>query len=144
MMGLCFEPQCSQLRRMLTKVVYMNSIVDDTYGTHDELNFSISTVKQKVLAKEDKSNNWKKLGAAYMKESDWLNAGYIPKCDEYMKIAVLTAPCVFYVTNSFVGMDKLYLTNGFLVARSAGVICRCMVDISDHEVSITQHVYNIF
>ncbi|KAG5601157.1 hypothetical protein H5410_032527, partial [Solanum commersonii] len=27
------------------------------------------------------------------------------------------------------------LTNGFLVARSAGVICRCMDDISDHEVN---------
>lgn len=87
-----------------------------------------------------------------MKESDWLNAGYIPKCDEYMKNAVITATCMLYVTNSLVGMDELYmtkeniewLTNGLLVARSAAAICRCMDDISDHEVSITQHLYKFF
>ncbi|KAG5601130.1 hypothetical protein H5410_032500 [Solanum commersonii] len=50
---------------------------------------------------------------------------------------------MLYVTNSSVGMDKLYmtkeniewLTNGLLVARFAGVIGRCMDDISDHEVN---------
>ncbi|XP_015161133.1 germacrene C synthase-like [Solanum tuberosum] len=180
--GLSVEPQYSRLRRMLTKVVNMNSIVDDTYdayGTHDELVFLTNAIErwdisvmdslppymriiyqellniydeaEEVLAKEGKSNSviyyakneWKKLTAAYMKESDWLNAGYIPKCDEYMKNAVITATCMLYVTNSLVGMDKLYmtkeniewLTNGLLVARSAGAICRCMDDISDHEVN---------
>ncbi|KAG5601129.1 hypothetical protein H5410_032499 [Solanum commersonii] len=124
--GLSVEPQYSRLRRMLTKVVNMNSIVDDTYdayGTHDELVLLTNAIErwdisvmdslppymrivyrellniydeaEEVLAKEGKSNSviyyakneWKKLTAAYMKESDWLNAGYIPKCDEYMKNA---------------------------------------------------------
>ncbi|TMW99339.1 hypothetical protein EJD97_002711 [Solanum chilense] len=180
--GMSVEPQYSRLRRMLTKVVNVNSIVDDTYdayGTHDELVLLTNAIErwdisamdslppymkiiyqellniydeaEEVLAKEGKSNSviyyaineWKKLTAAYMKESDWLNAGYIPKCDEYMKNAVITATCMLYVTNSLVGMDELYmtkeniewLTNGLLVARSAAAICRCMDDISDHEVN---------
>lgn len=180
--GLLFEPQHSRLRRMLTKVVNMNSIIDDTYdayGTYDELVLLTNAIQrwdisamdslppymrtiyqellniyieaEQVLAKEGKpdsviyyaKNEWKKLTAAYMKESEWLNAGYIPKCDEYMKNAVITATCMLYVTNGLVGIEELHmtkenidwLTNGLLVARSAAAICRCLDDISDHEVN---------
>lgn len=86
-----------------------------------------------------------------MKESDWANAGYISKCEEYMTIAHVTCGCMFFVTNSLVDMEELttketieWKTNGTLITHAASTICRLMNDIADdHEVSTVQQQFSI-
>jgi len=86
----------------------------------------------------------KKLVAAYFKEAQWLNANYIPKCEEYMKNGVVTSTGTMYGIISLVVMEEIitkeafeWLANEPLILRAASTICRLMDDMADHEVSIT-------
>ncbi|WMV34359.1 hypothetical protein MTR67_027744 [Solanum verrucosum] len=121
-----FELKYNRVRTMMTKVLKMSSIIDDTYdayGTIDELapftvaiqRWDISAINsivpylrpayeglldvysemEQVLAKECKSDclyyakhEMKKLVSAYFKEAQWLDAGYIPKCEEHLENAL--------------------------------------------------------
>ncbi|XP_070011818.1 sesquiterpene synthase 12-like isoform X3 [Nicotiana tabacum] len=177
--GIYFEPQYSRSRSMITKVVKMNSIIDDTYdayATFDELVLFTDAIQrwdegamdslptylrsiyqglldvfnemEEVLAKEGKADRiyyakkeMKKLVAAYFKEAQWLNANYIPKCEEYMKNGVVTSTGTMYGIISLVVMEEIitkeafeWLANEPLILRAASTICRLMDDMADHEV----------
>ncbi|PHU14596.1 hypothetical protein BC332_15801 [Capsicum chinense] len=102
---------------------------------------------EEELTKEGKSDRvyygrfeMKKLARAYFKEAEWLNAGYIPKCDEYIKNAIVSTTFMVLGTTSLIGMEELitkdifeWITNAPSIVRASSTICRLMDDISDHE-----------
>uniref|UniRef100_M1AZX2 Caryophyllene/alpha-humulene synthase n=1 Tax=Solanum tuberosum TaxID=4113 RepID=M1AZX2_SOLTU len=106
---------------------------------------------EQVLAKECKSDRlyfakheMKKLVSAYFKEAQWLDAGYIPKCEEHLENALVSSGCLMATTFSLVGMEEFipkqtyeWLMNEPLIVRAFSMICRAMDDIIGHEVSIT-------
>ncbi|OIT34738.1 germacrene c synthase [Nicotiana attenuata] len=103
---------------------------------------------EEVLAKEDKSDRIyygkfevKKLARAYFKEAKWLNAGYIPTCEEYIENAIVSNTFMALGTLSLIGMEELitkdifeWITSEPSIVRASSTICRLMDDISDHEV----------
>ncbi|NP_001289542.1 sesquiterpene synthase 12-like [Nicotiana tabacum] len=177
--GIYFEPQYSRSRSLVTKVVKMNSIIDDTYdayATFDELVLFTDAIQrwdegamdllptylrpiyqglldvfnemEEVLAKEGKADHiyyakkeMKKVAEVYFKEAEWLNANYIPKCEEYMKNGLVSSTGPMYGIISLVVMEEIitkeafeWLTNEPLILRAASTICRLMDDMADHEV----------
>ncbi|XP_059299094.1 sesquiterpene synthase 9-like isoform X1 [Lycium ferocissimum] len=176
--GMYFEPKYSRARKMLTKVIKMTSIIDDTYdayATFDELvpftdaiqRWDISALdslppymrpayqalldiyneNEEVLAKRCKSdrvnyakNEMKKLVRAYFKEAQWLDAQYIPTCEENMKNALVSCAYMMLSTTSLVGMEEFisretfeWMINEPLIVRASTVISRLMDDIAGHE-----------
>ncbi|WMV34445.1 hypothetical protein MTR67_027830 [Solanum verrucosum] len=102
---------------------------------------------EEELTKEGKSDRvyygkfeMKKLARAYFKEAEWLNAGYIPNCDEYIKNAIVSTTFMAVGTTSLIGMEEFitkdtfeWITNEPSILRASSTICRLMDDISDHE-----------
>lgn len=94
----------------------------------------------------------KKLARAYFKEAGWLNAGYIPHCDEYIKNGIVSTTFMSLGTTSLIGMEELisqdifeWITNEPSIVRASSTICRLMDDISDHEVStINYYIFLCF
>ncbi|XP_075098381.1 sesquiterpene synthase 12-like isoform X2 [Nicotiana tabacum] len=119
---------------------YLRSIYQGLLDVFNEM--------EEVLAKEGKADRiyyakkeMKKLVAAYFKEAQWLNANYIPKCEEYMKNGVVTSTGTMYGIISLVVMEEIitkeafeWLANEPLILRAASTICRLMDDMADHEV----------
>ncbi|WMV34394.1 hypothetical protein MTR67_027779 [Solanum verrucosum] len=177
-LGVYFEPKYSHARKMMTKVLKMASIIDDTfdaYATYDELvpfndiiqRWDIGVIDslppymrpvyqalvdvynemEQLLAKEGKSDRvyyakyeMKKLVRAYFKEAQWLDAHYIPKCEEHMKNALVSCGYMMAATTSLIGIDEFISTQTFewiinepLIVRAASIINRGMDDIIGHE-----------
>ncbi|PHT28845.1 (E,E)-germacrene B synthase [Capsicum baccatum] len=142
--GVYFEPEYSRARELLTKVLAIYTIIDDTYdayATYDELVpftaaidrcdisamdsvphslrhtyqalIDIYTQIEEKLTKEGTLDHlyytkyeMKKLARDFFKEAQWLNAGHIPKCEEYMKNANVTTTCMMVATTSLSFMEE--------------------------------------
>ena len=83
----------------------------------------------------------KKLVRAYLEEAKWFHSGYIPKLEEYMKVALVTGAYMMLATNSMLGMRGSvteqafdWVTNEPLIVRAATLISRLSDDIVGHEV----------
>nr|XP_027083045.1 (-)-germacrene D synthase-like [Coffea arabica] len=108
----------------------------DTYTDYEE-----------ELGKEAKSERltyakleMKKLVKAYFEEAKWFHNGYVPRVEEYMKVALVTGAYMMLATTSMVGMGDSVTTHAFdwitnepLIVRAASVICRLMDDMAGHE-----------
>ncbi|PHU14550.1 (-)-germacrene D synthase [Capsicum chinense] len=187
--GIYFEPQYSRARKMLTKVIFLSSIFDDTYdayATFDELVLFTEAVErweasamdtlppylrhayqalldvyheiEEELTTRGESNRiyyakyeMKKLVKAYFKEAQWLNAGYTPKCEEYMKNGNVSCICMMLSTSSVVLMEEFitkeifeWMINEPLIVRASSAINRFMDDMGGHEVEQQrEHVASI-
>ncbi|PHT45424.1 (-)-germacrene D synthase [Capsicum baccatum] len=187
--GIYFEPQYSRARKMLTKVICLSSIFDDTYdayATFDELVLFTEAVErweasamdtlppylrhayqalldvyheiEEELTTRGESNRiyyakyeMKKLVKAYFKEAQWLNAGYTPKCEEYMKNGNVSCICMMLSTSSVVLMEEFitkeifeWMINEPLIVRASSAINRFMDDMGGHEVEQQrEHVASI-
>ncbi|CDP18846.1 unnamed protein product [Coffea canephora] len=82
----------------------------------------------------------KKLVKAYFEEAKWFHNGYVPRVEEYMKVALVTGAYMMLATTSMVGMGDSVTTQAFdwitnepLIVRAASVICRLMDDMAGHE-----------
>ncbi|KAI3456994.1 hypothetical protein Pfo_013657 [Paulownia fortunei] len=78
----------------------------------------------------------KKLVRAYFEEAKWLYSKYMPKMEEYMKVALVSGGFVILSTTSLVGMGNLVTKEDFdwvssepLIVRAASTICRLMDDM---------------
>lgn len=178
--GIYFEPQHSRAREMMTKVLTIYTIIDDTYdayATFDELvSFTdaidgrgcdisamdsvtpslrhtyqalvdIYTQIEEKLTNEGTLDRlyyakyeMKKLARAFFKEAQWLNAGYIPKCEEYMKNANVTTTCMMVATTSLSFMEVSiaketfeWIINEPLILRASSAINRLKGDIIGHD-----------
>ncbi|KAM3357231.1 hypothetical protein P3S68_023945 [Capsicum galapagoense] len=83
----------------------------------------------------------KKLARAFFKEAQWLNAGHIPKCEEYMKNANVTTTCMMVATTSLSFMEETiakeifeWLINEPLILRASSAINRLKGDIIGHDL----------
>ncbi|KAF3631445.1 (E,E)-germacrene B synthase [Capsicum annuum] len=83
----------------------------------------------------------KKLARAYFKEAQWLNVGYIPKCEEYMKNANVTTTCMMTATTSLSFMKETiaketfeWIINEPLILRASSAINRLKGDIIGHDL----------
>nr|XP_016487179.1 PREDICTED: (E,E)-germacrene B synthase-like [Nicotiana tabacum] len=98
------------------------------------------------LAKEGKADRvyyakfeMKKWIRAYFKEAQWLNAGYIPKCDEYLENGSVSVGITLIAVTSLVCLEELitketleWVINDPLILRTSGVISRLKDDIIGH------------
>uniref|UniRef100_M1CUL9 Sesquiterpene synthase 2 n=1 Tax=Solanum tuberosum TaxID=4113 RepID=M1CUL9_SOLTU len=178
-LGVYFEPKYSRARKMMTKVLKITSVIDDTfdaYATYDELVtftdaiqrwdanaidsippymrpayqalLDIYSEMEQVLSKEGKLDRvyyakyeMKKLVRAYFKEAQWLNDdNHIPKYEEHMENAIVSAGYMMGATNCLVGMEEFisketfeWLMNDPLIVRASSLIGRAMDDIVGHE-----------
>ncbi|KAG5601188.1 hypothetical protein H5410_032558 [Solanum commersonii] len=103
---------------------YMRIIYQELLNIYDEMKQVLTEEAGKSERVYYAKNEMKRLATAYMKEIDWLNDGYIPKYDEYMTNALVTAAGMFYVTHSLIGMEELitketieWITNQPLINR---------------------------
>ncbi|XP_049372999.1 sesquiterpene synthase 9-like [Solanum verrucosum] len=86
---------------MLTKVIQIDSVIDDTFDAYaNELvpfTDAIQSEMEEILANECKSDRiyyakyeMKKLQVrTFMRDAQWLDAGYTPNYEEYMKNALV-------------------------------------------------------
>nr|XP_016485067.1 PREDICTED: (E,E)-germacrene B synthase-like [Nicotiana tabacum] len=179
--GIYFEPQYSRAREMMTKVLTIYTVIDDTYdayATYDELvpftdaidrcGCDISAIGsvppslkptyqaladlytqiEEKFIKEGKLDRlyyakyeMKKLARAFFKEAEWLNVGYIPKCDEYMKNANVTTTCMMVATTSLSFMEESIAKETFewmiiehLILRASSAINRLKGDCIGHNL----------
>ncbi|XP_019265606.1 PREDICTED: germacrene C synthase-like isoform X2 [Nicotiana attenuata] len=178
--GIFFEPQYSRARELMTKVLVIYTLIDDTYdafATFDELvpftdaldrcgcDISVigsvppslrptyqalvdlyTQIEEKFI-REDKldrlyyaKNEMKKVARAFFKEAEWLNAGYIPKCVEYMKNANITTTCMMGATISLALMEEPitketfeWIINEPLILRASSTINRLKDDCIGHN-----------
>lgn len=86
-----------------------------------------------------------KLVTAYMEEAKWCYSKYIPRMEEYMKLALVSGAYMMLATTSLVGMgdpitehDFNWITNEPPILQAASVICRLMDDVVGHGVSFIQ------
>lgn len=103
---------------------------------------------EEVLAKECKSDRvyyakyeMKKLVRAFLKEAQWLDAGYTPTCEEYTKNALVSCGYMMLATTSLVGMEEFisretfeWIINKPSIVLAASTISRAMDDIVGHDV----------
>nr|XP_009794478.1 PREDICTED: germacrene C synthase-like [Nicotiana sylvestris] len=82
----------------------------------------------------------KKCIRAYFKEAQWLSAGYIPKCDEYLKNGSASIGIILMAVTSLVGLEEFitketleWVINDPLILRASGVISRLKDDIIGHN-----------
>ncbi|KAK9151948.1 hypothetical protein Syun_010257 [Stephania yunnanensis] len=101
---------------------------------------------EEVLRKEGRSYHvyyakqaMKEVVQAYFVEAKWCNEGYVPKMEEYMRIAVVTSGYYMLTATSFVEMGKIvskeafdWVNNSKLVLASC-IIARIMDDLVSHE-----------
>ncbi|XP_069154804.1 sesquiterpene synthase 12 isoform X1 [Solanum lycopersicum] len=104
---------------------------------------------EQALAKEFKSDRvyyakyeMKKLVRAYFKEAQWLNNdNHIPKYEEHMENAMVSAGYMMGATTCLVGVEEFisketfeWMINEPLIVRASSLIARAMDDIVGHEV----------
>ncbi|CAI9768293.1 unnamed protein product [Fraxinus pennsylvanica] len=81
----------------------------------------------------------KKLVRAYFEEAKWTYNGYVPKLDEYMKVALVSSGYMMLSTTSLVGMGETVTKEAFewvssepLFLRASTLISRLMDDMVGH------------
>ncbi|KAH0658695.1 hypothetical protein KY285_027235 [Solanum tuberosum] len=100
---------------------------------------------EEILAKECKSDRIYyakyELVRSFLREAQWLNAGYTPNCEEYMKNALVSAGYMMTATTSLVGVAEFisretfeWLMNVPLIVRASSTINRIACDTTGHEV----------
>ncbi|KAJ0044673.1 hypothetical protein Pint_04332 [Pistacia integerrima] len=158
-MGVYFEPQYALARRILTKVIAIASLLDDTYdayGTREELELFTDAIKRWDNSAIDVLPEYMKLiyqalldvyteaeeeiskeGRSYSK---WCNEGYIPTVEEYLKVSLVTTTYKMLATTSFLGMGQIadkkafdWLANDPKIITASTIICRLMDDIVSHK-----------
>nr|XP_016437571.1 PREDICTED: (E,E)-germacrene B synthase-like [Nicotiana tabacum] len=179
--GIYFEPQYSRARELMTKVLAIYTIIDDTYdafATYDELVpftdaiatygcdisamdsippslrptyqalVDLDTQIEEKLSREGTLDRlyyakieMKKVARAYFKEAEWLNAGYIPKCDEYMKNANISTTSMMGATISLALMEEPitketfeWMINEPLILQASSAINRLKGDCIGHNL----------
>ncbi|KAK9151967.1 hypothetical protein Syun_010276 [Stephania yunnanensis] len=102
---------------------------------------------EEVLRKEGRSYHvyyakqaMKEVVRAYFVEAKWCNEGYVPKMEEYMRLALVTSAYYMLTATSFVGMGKIvskeafdWVNNSKLVKASC-IIGRIMDDLVSREL----------
>ncbi|KAH0640640.1 hypothetical protein KY285_037226 [Solanum tuberosum] len=102
---------------------------------------------EEELTKEDKleciyyaKQEMKKVARAYLKEALWLNDVYIPKCEEYMKVAIVSTTVIMAATTFLCVMEENitketfeWVINEPLILRASSVIGRLKDDINTND-----------
>ncbi|CAI0420812.1 unnamed protein product, partial [Linum tenue] len=133
-MGMYFEPKYSQGRRLLTKLIAVMSLGDDTYdnyATYEELvpfTEAIESMQLDTLLK------------AYLMEAKWRDEGYRPKLEECMQVSLVTTCFTFLTIVSFLAVPEAATEDTFhwistdpTVLVASKTVCRLMNDIVSHK-----------
>ncbi|KAK9041648.1 hypothetical protein V6N11_016739 [Hibiscus sabdariffa] len=161
MLGMYFEPQYSFAREILTKVIVMGSIMDDTYdsyGTYEELQLFTNAIQRwdidcmdqlpdymklfykPLLDVYREIGEFKRLSESYFLEFKWCHENYVPTMEEYMRVAIITAGNSLLSVTSFVGMgDALtpeifnWASNNPKIIVACSIQTRLFDDIVSHK-----------
>ncbi|PIN22663.1 (-)-germacrene D synthase [Handroanthus impetiginosus] len=155
-LSVYFQPQYNLARRIMTKVIAMFSIIDDIYNVHgtlDDLQFFTDAIQRwELCALEtlppymricyqalldvyaEMEDDMNILGTSY--RVHYAKKSYLPRMEEYMKVALVSGAYMMLATTSLVGMGSLvteeifeWVSNEPLIVRVSSVICRLMDDI---------------
>ncbi|XWS16612.1 hypothetical protein CRYUN_Cryun34aG0104900 [Craigia yunnanensis] len=151
-MGVYFEPQYSLERKMLTKVIAMTSILDDTYdsyGTYDELIIYTDAIERMEQLLTEQGRQYRveyakkamiPLAQAYLVEAKWTHQNYKPTFEEFRANALRTSGYDMLAITAFVGMRDVvtpetfnWAANDPKIIRASTIICRFMDDIAEHK-----------
>ncbi|XP_028795997.1 (+)-gamma-cadinene synthase-like [Neltuma alba] len=163
-LAVYFEPQYSLGRLILTKVIAVLSLIDDTYdasGTIDELTIFTDALERYIryisvyymkLPYEALWNVYdemdqcmrkgmKKAARAFMRGAKWFNENYVPTTEQYLETAVITSCYSLLSTVSFFGLGHLatedmfkWVTSQPKLVKVSSLICRAMDDIKRGHV----------
>ncbi|KAH0640642.1 hypothetical protein KY285_037228 [Solanum tuberosum] len=140
-------------------VAFTNAIdrCDDDISTINSVSPNLRPVYQALLdhydeieeelTKEDKleciyyaKQEMEKVARAYLKEALWLNDVYIPKCEEYMKVAIVSTTVMMAATTFLCVMEENitkekfeWVINEPLILRASSVIGRLKDDINTND-----------
>ncbi|CAN4120858.1 unnamed protein product [Withania somnifera] len=107
---------------------YFNEMEEESakYGKSDYVHYA-----------KIETNRWTR---SYLKEVEWLNAGKIPKCEEYKRNATLTIAIPMLMVTCLIAIDEFvtketfeWILNKSLIVRASSIINRLKDDIIGHE-----------
>ncbi|KAF4350760.1 hypothetical protein G4B88_000907 [Cannabis sativa] len=151
--GVYFEAQTSQIRLMMTKLISLLTIIDDSYdsyGTLEELRPFTEAWMWDISA-TDNLPEYMKLQCmvrAYSKEVQWLHNKYMPTFDEYYPIGLDNAGSEELISMAFCGMgdvvtkesmDWIFSQPQPKIIRTMSIVGRLMNDIGYHKCYIKQY-----
>uniref|UniRef100_A0A0D9VFT8 Uncharacterized protein n=1 Tax=Leersia perrieri TaxID=77586 RepID=A0A0D9VFT8_9ORYZ len=165
MLGVYYEPSpsCSRGRVILTKVISIVTIIDDTfdsYGTIDECELftkclqSYQTIEHELSQQEKYRMPYLRsfttdLVKNFNKEVKMREEGYVPKSvEEHLQISARTGACHLLSCASLVGMDDMATKESFdwvstmpKMVRALCTILRLVDDLKTYErEQLTPHV----
>lgn len=83
----------------------------------------------------------KSLCKAYFMEAKWFNEGYVPKVEEYMKVASISASYNVFASISFLSLGNVASKEVYewaqtqpILLKATGVMGRLLNDIVSHKV----------
>ncbi|PPD70549.1 hypothetical protein GOBAR_DD32574 [Gossypium barbadense] len=161
-LGVYFEPQYSLGRKILTKVIAMSSIIDDTYdsyATYDELIPYTAAIERCDIKCIDQLPEYMKLSykalldifeemeqliirlaQSYLVEAKWAIQKYKPFFDKFKANALLTCGYAMLAITSYVGMGDIitpetfkWAANDPKIIQASAIICRFMDDVVEHK-----------
>uniref|UniRef100_A0A6N2L6X3 Terpene synthase metal-binding domain-containing protein n=1 Tax=Salix viminalis TaxID=40686 RepID=A0A6N2L6X3_SALVM len=135
--GIIFEPQCSNCRRILAKVHSFITIIDDVYdvyGTLDELElFTDAIVRENNTMV---TFQWAGLCKSYLVEAKWYYIGYTPSLREYLDNAwvsssapVILVHAYFYVSSPTAEEASHFIEEYLDIIRWSSMIIRLADDL---------------
>lgn len=93
-------------------------------------------------------NQTKALVRGYFHEALWLNNGYVPTLEEYLKVSVITSGYFYMTAASYVGMGEEATKEVFdwlkthpKFVMDSSLIGRLVDDIQSHEVKLNEYFY---
>ncbi|TYG71875.1 hypothetical protein ES288_D05G434200v1 [Gossypium darwinii] len=161
-LGVHFEPQYSLGRKILTKVIAMSSIIDDTYdsyATYDELIPYTAAIERCDIKCIDQLPEYMKLSykalldifeemeqliirlaQSYLVEAKWAIQKYKPSFDKFKANALLTCGYAMLAITSYVGMGDIitpetfkWAANDPKIIQASAIICRFIDDVVEHK-----------
>ncbi|KAB5512284.1 hypothetical protein DKX38_029312 [Salix brachista] len=135
--GIIFEPQFSNCRRILAKVNSFITIIDDVYdvyGTLDELElFTDAIVRENNTMV---TFQWAGLCKSYLVEAKWYYIGYTPSLREYLDNAwvsssapVILVHAYFYVSSPTAEEASHFIEEYLDIIRWSSMIIRLADDL---------------
>ncbi|KAA3478835.1 nerol synthase [Gossypium australe] len=92
--GFTYEPQYSCFRKCLARITTMILIIDDVYGSIEELEQFTEAIDNGIQTKLRIYPSWTGYCKALFVESKWYNKGYSPSLEEYLSNALISSGAI--------------------------------------------------
>uniref|UniRef100_M1BIR2 Cembratrienol synthase 2a n=1 Tax=Solanum tuberosum TaxID=4113 RepID=M1BIR2_SOLTU len=136
---LCELTRCDDISAINLVSPNLRPVYRTLLDRYDEIEEEL-TKESKLECLYYAKQEMKKVARAYLKEALWLNDVYIPKCEEYMKIAIVSTTVMMAATTFLCVMEENitketfeWVINEPLILRASSVIGRLKDDINTND-----------